>query len=74
MVFLILINKDEAYWARKLFGSNVNIYRTSKQKSQRHRYYMSEEEYALQFINDYRANPQMALQKKRVITKLSIWY
>lgn len=48
---------------RELFGTGVAIYRTCKQKTQRHHYLCSEETYVEHALEDYRN--QMPLEKMK---------
>lgn len=62
---LIKINKEEAAMVREVFGSSVNVYRTCRQKSQRHHYFMSCEPFGLSAMEEFRnGTPVKDLKQK----------
>lgn len=53
LIIIILITKAEADMIREKYP-NVHIRRTAKQRSKRHRYYMSEVPAAMRYLNRLR--------------------
>lgn len=71
---MIRIDKEEAMMIRELFGEGACIYRTCKQKSKRHHYLLSEEDYNLRAIADMRGGMTPdAIRKKYRNTRTYSW-
>lgn len=51
---VVLVNKDEALFVRAHCTEDFTITRTMIQKSDRHRYYMPETQYALDLLKKFR--------------------
>lgn len=51
---MITITKDEAVYMREKMR-DVHIVRTAKQRSKRHKYYMTEETRAMRLLAEYRS-------------------
>jgi hypothetical protein len=52
---VVLVDKDEAMYVRQHCSDDFTITRTMIQKSDRHRYYMPETQYALDLLQKYRS-------------------
>lgn len=53
---MVVVNKEEAAWIREHIPVAV-VTRVNRQKSHRHRYYVSEETAVLRFLDCYRRDP-----------------
>lgn len=53
---MVVVNKEEAAWIREHIPVAV-VTRVNRQKSFRHRYYVSEETAVLDFLEAYRKDP-----------------
>lgn len=51
---MILINKKEAAMVREVFKESVHIRRTCPQKSNRHRYHLEENPWAMKALEEFR--------------------
>lgn len=61
---MILINKQEASAIRTIFGNGVHIRRTCPQKSNRHRYHMEENPWAMKALAEYQGGAEVGTLKK----------
>ena len=53
--FLILVGKDEISYLREHIGKELEVTRTMRQRSNRHRYYIAETRLALAALERYKS-------------------